>query len=182
MEAQSQSQSQSQIRLSLLRARETFDRRPSAALNEDSTAVATWCGGLSTRLSHPSMPQLGTDLPSAIGGADGNPSPGWYFRAGLASCMATSIAMDAAIQGIALTRLEVEAHTESDARGMLGTPGVPAGPLRCRLKVTLWAPDTPDAALRELVASAGSHSPMAEGVRHELDVGIDVELAPRPAA
>ena len=119
---------QSPIRLSLLRARETFEARPSAARQQDSAAVAVWNGGLSTRLLHPSAPTLGTDMPGALGGGGGLPSPGWYFRAGVASCMVTSIAMEAALQGITLTRLEVEAHSESDARGMLGTPGVPSGP------------------------------------------------------
>jgi hypothetical protein len=139
---------QSHIRLSLLRAREAFDRRPSAALQEDSAAIAVWNGRLSTHLLHPSVPELGTDMPSALGGGGGRPSPGWYFRAGVASCMVTSIAMEAALQGIALTRLEVEAHSESDARGMLGTAGVPSGPLRFWLKVAWGSPDASETALR----------------------------------
>lgn len=166
---------QSHIRQSLLRAREAFDRRPSAALHEDSTAVAVWNGSLSTQLLHPSASNLGTDMPAVLGGSGGHPSPGWYFRAGVASCMATSIAMEAAMQGIALTRLEVEAHSESDSRGMLGTAQVSAGPLRFWLKVALESPDAPEETLRELVALADSRSPMAQGVRREIEVELTVD-------
>ncbi|MES2633020.1 MAG: OsmC family protein [Pseudomonadota bacterium] len=171
---------QSNIRESLLRAREVLERKPSAALKEDSVAVASWNGSLSTRLQHPTVSPLTTEMPSALGGADG-PSPGWYFRAGVASCMATSIAMEAAVQGIALTRLEVQAHSESDARGMLGTPGVPAGPLRFWLKVGIESPDASDEQLRALVALADSRSPMAQGLRRGLPVELDVTIEPQPA-
>jgi uncharacterized OsmC-like protein len=171
---------QSHIRQSLLRARETLDRKPSAALHEDTPAVAVWSGGLATRLAHPSMPQLATEMPAALGGAGGQPSPGWYFRAGVASCLATSIAMEAALQGITLARLEVAAHSESDTRGMLGTAGVPAGPLRVWLKVAVESPDAPEAALRALVALAESRSPLAQGLRRALDVELDLDLQPPP--
>jgi uncharacterized OsmC-like protein len=169
-------ETQSHIRQSLLRAREAFDRRPSAALQDDSVAIAVWNGTLSTHLLHPSVPELGTDMPTALGGGGGHPSPGWYFRAGIASCMATSIAMEAALQGIALTRLEVEAHSQSDARGMLGTADVAAGPLRCWLKIALASPDASETALRTLVATADARSPMANGLRRELGVQIDIDL------
>ncbi|MET0544456.1 MAG: OsmC family protein [Variovorax sp.] len=167
---------QPHIRQSLLRARETFEARPSAAWKEDSPAVAVWNGGLSTRLVHPSASTLGTDMPSALGGGGDLPPPGWYFRAGVASCMATSIAMEAALQGITLTRLEVEAHSESDARGMLGTPDVPSGPQRFWLKVSLGSADASETALRALVASADSRSPMTQGMRRQLPVELEIAL------
>ncbi len=170
---------QLQIRETLLRARDAMQRKPSAALNEDSTAVAVWSGDLSTQVLHPSVSQLSTDMPSALGGT-GGPTPGWYFRAGVASCMVTSIAMEAALQGIPLTRLEVEAHSESDARGMLGTQGVPAGPLRFWLKVRIDSPGASDAQLRALVALADSRSPMTEGLRRGLPVALELELQPNP--
>jgi uncharacterized OsmC-like protein len=174
---------QSHIRTSLKRARETFERRPSAARQEDSPAIAVWTRGLSTRLLHPSLGlELSTDLPGVLGGGGNHPSPGWYFRAGVASCMVTSIAMEAAQQGITLTRLEVEAHSESDARGMLGTAGVPSGPLRCWLKVALESAVASDTVLRALVALADSRSPMVQGLRHEVPVDLEVTLQPQPVS
>jgi uncharacterized OsmC-like protein len=162
---------------SILRAREAFKRRPSAALQEDSPALAIWDGELGTRLSHPATATMCTDLPAALGGKGVAPSPGWYFRAGVASCMVTSIAMQAALRGIALQRLEVEARSESDARGMLGlAPEVPPGPLRFWLTVTLEAPDTSQDALRDLVDSAHACAPMSGALRGPLDVAVDVRL------
>ena len=174
-------ETQSHICSSLRRARETFDRRPSSARQQDAPAIAVWSGGLSTRLLHPSPAlELSTDLPGVLGGSGSHPSPGWYFRAGVASCLVTSIAMEAAQQGITLTRLEVEAHSESDARGMLGTAGVPAGPLRCWLKVAVESEEASETALRALVALADSRSPMAQGLRREVPVDLEVALLQPP--
>ncbi|WP_048438946.1 OsmC family protein [Caenimonas sp. SL110] len=171
---------QANIRESLIRARETLERKPSAALKEDSVAVAVWSGNLSTQLQHPSVTQLSTEMPTTLGGA-GGAAPGWYFRAGVASCMVTSIAMEAAVQGIALTRLEVQAHSESDARGMLGTEGVLAGPLRFWLKVAIESPGTSEAQLRALVALAASRSPLSQGLQRGLPIELEVDLQPQAA-
>ena len=168
----------SHIGACLSRACDAFKRRPSAALQEDSPAVAVWDGALGTKLSHAAMPSLRTDMPPAMGGDGAAPSPGWYFRAGVASCLVTSIAMQAAMRGIALKRVEVEARSESDARGMLGiAPEVPASPVRFWLTVTLEAHDTPQKALRDLVEAAHSHSPMSGALRSPIDVAIDLRLA-----
>ena len=56
------------IKECLDRVIDTFSRRPSAAMKEDSPATAMWNGGLSTRVLHPSMPQTGTDMPEVLGG------------------------------------------------------------------------------------------------------------------
>lgn len=161
----------------LARARITFGRRPSAAMQEDSSALAVWAGGLSANLSSDAMPMLRTDMPTALGGEGAAPSPGWYFRAGVASCLVTSIAMQAAMRGIALKRLEVQAHSESDARGMLGgAPEVPAGPIRVWMVVTLDAHDTPPETLRELVEAAHALSPMSDALRRPLDATVDLRL------
>lgn len=171
-----------EIQDALLRARETFERRPSSALHEDSVAVAVWQGGLGTALRHASVPELRTAMPAAFGGSGDAPSPGWYFRAGAASCLATSIAMHAALRGIALARLEVEAHSESDARGVLGTHGVSAGPARTWMEVTLDAPGSTAAELQAFVAEADAASPMADALRRSLPLSLRVRVASSQAA
>ena len=163
----------------LFRARDAFERRPAAALQEDSPALAIWDGALGAKLSHAAMSSLRTDMPAVLGGEGAAPSPGWYFRAGVASCMVTSIAMQAAMRGVKLKRVEVQANSESDARGMLGSaPGVPPEPLRFWLTVTLDAHDMPQDALRELVASAHAHAPMSGALMRPINVAVDL----RPAA
>ncbi|MBA2672510.1 OsmC family protein [Ramlibacter sp.] len=144
--------------------------------------MAIWEGGLATHLRQPGAPRPRTDMPGALGGGASAPSPGWYFRAGMASCMATSIALEAALHGIELTRLEVEAHSESDARGMLGSADVPSAPLRFWLKVSVESPHASEAALRALVAAADAHSPMVEAVRRPVAVEIDLQLRAVPGA
>jgi uncharacterized OsmC-like protein len=59
-------------------------------------------------------------MPSEVGGSGDQVTPGWLFRAGLASCAATRIAMAAAAEGIELATLEVRASSRSDTRGLLG--------------------------------------------------------------
>lgn len=164
------------IAQALLRARETFQRKPASALHEDVPAVARWQGGLGMQLQHPQGTTYPTGMPETLGGRGDAPSPGWFFRAGVASCTATCIAMEAAQRGIALTRLEVQAHSESDSRGLLGDPEVPAGPLRFRLQVSLEAPGTSEAQLRELVAAADARSPMASCLRQPPQIQLELRL------
>lgn len=168
--------SASVIRASLLRAGEAFSRRPSAALQEDSPATAVWTGGLSTRLLPPGRQQFGTDMPAVLGGDGEAPPPGWFFRAGVASCLATTIAMEACLRGVALARLEVKACSESDARGMLGVASVPAGPVRCWLIVKVEAEGATHESLREMVESAHSRAPMASALRAAIDVPFELHV------
>jgi hypothetical protein len=115
----------------LSRASNAFEGRPSAAVQEDSPAVAVWDGALGTKLMHSAMPELRTDIAVSLGGDGAGRSAGWYFRGGVASCMVTSIAMLAPMRRIAMKRVEVQACRVSDARGMLGmSPKVLPGPLR----------------------------------------------------
>ena len=146
-------------------------------MKEDSPATAMWNGGLSTRVLHPSIPQTGTDMPEVLGGKGEAPPPGWFFRAGVASCMVTSIAMEASLRGVALKRLEVQACSESDARGMFGiSVGGPVAPLRCWLVVKLEADGAPDEILRDIVSTAHSRAPMSSALRSSIDVPLELHL------
>lgn len=160
------------IRDSLLRAIDVFEQKPAAAHGEDSPARVVWTGGLATRLLPEKPAVLQTDMPATLGGGETAPTPGWFFRAGVAACMTTTIAMHAALRGIALKRLEVVAHSETDARGLLfvGTE-VPSGPQRVWLDVTLEA-DASDDAIAGLLAVADAHAPMSGALRRPLDVTL----------
>ena len=57
-----------------------------------------------------------TDMTKTVGGDEAAPSPGWRFRAALAACDATLVAMEAARAGVKLTRLEVSVESNSDFR------------------------------------------------------------------
>lgn len=163
-----------QIRESVQRVVDALGRQAPAA-KADPPVRAVWKGGLLVQLVSDKPQALLTDMPAALGGEDQAPPPGWYFRAGAASCLASTIAMHAAVRGVALRRLEVEARSESDARGLLGcADGVPPGPQRMWLDVVIEADGADPQALQELVAYADAHAPMSGALRRPLDVSCRI--------
>src|SRR5207237_8676785 len=104
------------------------------------------------------------------------PSPGWLFRAALASCEATLIAMKAAADGIELDRLDVTVDSESDDRGILGIDeAVPAGPLSIRIRVRIEAADTPAARPRATAGWGLHHCPVDDAARRAVPVNVEIE-------
>ena len=112
------------------RVESVLQRRPTTGIHDDTPAAARWQSGLRVVASHANGTQMLTDMPTELGGSGDKVTPGWLFRAGLASCLATCIAMDAATEGIELASLEVLATSRSDLRGLLGMAdgtGAPVG-------------------------------------------------------
>jgi len=86
------------------------------------------------------------------------------------------IAMRAAVLGIQLSRLEVAVDSESDDRGILGLDdGVPAGPLRIRVRVRLASPDATESELRKIVDWGDRHCPVSDAARRSIEITVDVE-------
>lgn len=166
------------------RARSVFERRPQAAVSENSVATASWTTGLRTEVRDPYGRVFHTDLPEELGGTNEAPTPGWFFRAGLTSCAATSILMAAADAGVQLDQLVVTIHSVSDARGLLAMPGeqgeaITAAPLDMTLGVTISSPQADDARLRELVAQAMTQSPIPCVVQVATPLAFEVNVAER---
>ena len=63
---------------------------------------------------------MATDLPSELGGTGDAFTPGWLWRAALSSCLATRIVMAAAVDGIDLGSVEVQASSRLEATVPLG--------------------------------------------------------------
>jgi uncharacterized OsmC-like protein len=106
----------------------------------------------------------------AMGGNASDPNPGWYFRAALASCCATVIAMRAARLGINLSKLEVAVESEGDARGILGLDDrISAGMSGLRTKVQIAVDNAGPEQLEELVRWSDEHSPVVCTVRRQLE-------------
>lgn len=168
--------STSRIREAIAATSESLSEKPELARGETTAAVATLEEDLSFRVTGSSGELVRTDMPSGVGGRDTTPQPGWLMRAGLASCTATCIAMNAAQRGIDLSRLEVAVSGQVDKRGMLGieddvSPGM--SPLRLHVKID--APNASEEELRELVRWGRAHSPVActdlSAVEVEIQVG-----------
>lgn len=169
------------VAAAMQRAQAVFQRRPAAAVDDDSVAKAIWGGGTRIVASHANGTQVSTDMPSELGGTGDRVTPGWLFRAGIASCSATAIAMVAASEEIELTALEVQASSRSDARGLLGmteSDGKPvyAGARDVRLHVRIAASNASSEHLRALVGKSLRRSPTGATIEHANTVTVHIDV------
>ena len=164
------------------RVKTVLERRPDMGLHDDAHATATWKGGTRIVATHANGKQIATDMPQEFSGTGDQVTPGWLFRAGLASCAATTIAMTAAERGIELTTLEVKADSRSDARGFLRMEEpdgslVAAGPCDLRVTVRIAASNAPAEQLRALVDEGLGCAPISNAVANANPIAVDVEIA-----
>jgi uncharacterized OsmC-like protein len=164
------------------RAEEVFRRKPAAAVHDDSSATSSWHGGTRIMVAHPNGTQIASDMPSELGGTGDRITPGWLFRAGIASCAATTIAMTAAANGIELVTLEVQVTSRSDSRGLLGMSEpdgkrVSAGPRDYGLAVRVAAPGVTPERLRAIVDEGLLRSPMQHALKSAMPLTLRIEVA-----
>jgi uncharacterized OsmC-like protein len=151
---------------------------PDEARYTDSQAVATIEEGLRCRVTGPDGASVVTDMPPSVGGGGSAPSAGWLFRASMASCIATVIAMRAAQQGVELSGLEVTVDSESDDHGILGMDDdVPAGPLSVRVGVRISSPDAEPDRLRAIAEWGADHCPVCDATRRAVPMTRQIETA-----
>jgi uncharacterized OsmC-like protein len=102
------------------------------------------------------------------------------FRAALASCDATFIALRAAQVGIKLTTLEVIVEGDPDDISTLGFLGIddsiPAGESGLRLIFRIGADNATPERLRELVKWIEDHSPVGDSVSRAIPIRVDVKV------
>ena len=154
-----------EIDIAVKRVMAALQRRPEIGIHANPNAVAQWESGTRVVTRSPDGTKVTTDMPKEIGGTGDQVSPGWLFRAGIASCAATSITIAAASEGIDLTVLQVRAESRSDVRGLLGMSepnGAPvyAGLFDIELHVAIAANGTTPESLSSLVESCLAHSPI----------------------
>jgi uncharacterized OsmC-like protein len=147
---------------------------PDAATGTDAAATAVREDGLRFRVEGPKG-DVTTDMSESVGGGATAPTPGWLLRAALASCDATTVAMEAARAGVELTDLKVSVESESDFRGVLGVDdSVNPGPIAVRVRIELAAPHATADELRAIVQRAESHSPVRDALMRELDMTTEM--------
>ncbi len=143
----------------------------------DTWAKATLEEGLHFRIVDANANAVFSDMPASVGGGGAAPSPAWLMRAGLASCAATLIAIQAAREGLQLTQLEVLVDSESDDYGILGMDSsVPAGPLSVKVKVRIAAKGANETKLREIVKWGVEHCPVADAIQRAVPMSTEVEI------
>jgi uncharacterized OsmC-like protein len=170
-----------EIAAAMRRVESVLKRRPEAGLHEDAPAIARWESGTRVVSSNTNGTKLMTDMPTELGGSGDQVTPGWLVRAGLASCLATRIAMGAAVAGFELAMLEVSASSRSDARGLFGMPeasGVPvcAGPQDMQVFVRIAAPGVSPVQLRALIEESNRCSPVSAALRDAVPITLLIEM------
>jgi uncharacterized OsmC-like protein len=169
-----------EIAAAMQRVEAVLKRRPEAALHDDAPAIARWESGTRVVSSHGNGTRLLTDLPTELGGSGDQVTPGWLVRAGLASCLATRIAMGAAAAGFELTTLEVSASSRSDARGIFGmleVSGAPvgAGPRDVQVFVRIAAAGVSPERLRILIEESDRCSPVSAALRDVVPITLRID-------
>lgn len=166
-----------QVREAIQTLARVLAEQPHKARSKNPAATAVLEEGLRFRISGPNGETASTDMPIALGGKASAPAPSWLFRASLASCTATVIAMRAAQLGLTLDALTVSVSSESDVRGLLGTDEKVSAALdSMRLHVRIGAAGASPGQLREIVSWADSHSPIACTARGAQSTAFEVEV------
>lgn len=155
------------------RAKAVFVERPAFARKANPSANAILNDGLRFEITGPAGERAVTDMPSLMGGEGLSPSPGWFLRASMASCTGTAIAMRAAVLGIALDKLEVSVHSESDACGLLGLGDTSAALSNMKMEVK-GAGGATAQQLEELVQWAEAHSPVNCTLRSSPPIELEI--------
>jgi uncharacterized OsmC-like protein len=169
------------IAAAVQRVESVLQRRPATGIHDDAPATARWQTGLRVVACHANGTEILTDMPTELGGSGDKTTPGWLFRAGLASCLTTRIAMDAATAGIDLAALEVLVTSRSDLRGLFGmadSMGVPvgAGPNEIQIQVRITAAGVSAERLRLLVEGSNRCSPISAAAREAVPVALRIEV------
>ena len=165
------------IRSALQDAIGYLTENPADARATDSFATATIEDGLRCKVQGADGEPIYTDMVTSVGGNNTAPSPGWMFRAATASCVATLIAMKAALDDVALGNVEVTVDSESDDQGILGIDqNVPAGPLSVRVRVKMDSNGADPEALRQMVSWAHDHCPLCDLTKREIPITLETEI------
>ncbi len=164
------------IRESIEMAVQYLSEHPEEALYTDSFARATLGEALQVRVDGPDGEHIDTDMPRGVGGMGQKPTPGWLFRASIASCVASTVGMELAREGLAPTTLEVEVDSRSDDRGILGMESsVPVGPLSIRIRIRAAAEGVDDDRLRQIVDRGARRCPVGDAAQRAVDVELEIE-------
>ena len=140
-------------------------------------ATARLLDGLRCEVTGPNGERLYTDMPAPMGGNASAPNPGWFMRAALASCTATTIAMRAAKLGVELTMLEVTSTSSADQRGILGLDDkISAGFATITIHVKIGANNLSPEQLRELADWGDRHSPVGCTARNSPRYALEIEI------
>lgn len=97
--------------------------------------------------------RIALDMPTAIGGSDEGPSPGYFGRAAICGCLAIGIKMTAARENLCLDLVRVGIEQDFDMRGLLAMEGANAAPGDTRIAIEISSSE-PEPQVRLMVDRA----------------------------
>jgi uncharacterized OsmC-like protein len=165
------------IRESIESAVGYLSEHPDEARYTDSVARARLGESLRVDVEGPDGERIVTDMPRGVGGMGEHPTPGWLLRAAIASCVAATVAMEAAKEGIDLISLDVEVDSESDDRGILGMdPDTHAGPSSMSIRISATAREVDPHRLRDIVANGADRCPVCDATKRAVEVSVEIAV------
>lgn len=122
--------------------------------------------------------KLTAGMPASFGGDEEAPTPGVFGRAAFGSCLAIGYAMWAARLEIPIESLEVEVHSDFDARGELGAAAdVRPGHTAIRYIVRITS-DATDDRIRQCLDTADAHSSWRDNLLNPVPMVREVQISP----
>ena len=128
------------------------------------------------------FPPLVVDEPPSLGGSDKGMNPVEMVLAALGTCQEIMYAAFAAMLGVQLDEVKVEARGNLDLRGLFSMdPAVRAGFTKVSFDVTLRSP-ADEATLGKIVELVQAHCPVLDSLQRPVEVSATVAInggAPR---
>jgi uncharacterized OsmC-like protein len=155
-------------------------------------ARSSWLRGTKALVEVGTMQALGQDLfprtrrfvimtddPDVLGGVDSGPTPAETLLAGLAGCVTSGIAANAALFEVSLDAIAIEMEADIDLRGVLGhDKSVRNGISDIRYTVTIQSP-APEEKVRKCKETIDRKSPVRDTIANPVNVTAQFVYKPR---
>lgn len=163
----------SHAREAQLRAIAIYENRPERAqvVHRGTAEVREGLGCIYEQGGH----RLSVDMPVAIGGSNEAPSPGYFGRAAVCSCLAIGIKMTATRENVQLDAVRVGIEQDWDNRGVLAMEGASPVPSDTRIAIDISSPEA-DEKVRALVARSLAKDPWFLALRDAQPVNSAVSV------
>lgn len=162
-----------ELRAKQQRMIDIYTKRPSAALSTIA-ASAVVGEGLRCDFSEGDSSVV-VDMPKALGGGPAGPTPGFYARAGLCSCVAIGIKLTAIRGGLDFRQIAVDVEVDFDDGALLGLGERSAAPLETRVSIAIET-DASEAETETVVDTALRSDPWFLALRDAQTVTTELTL------
>jgi len=123
-----------------------------------------------------------SDEPTELSGTDAAPGPVEALMYATGSCIAATVAANAALRGVKLTRLEVALESDLDLHGFFALDeGVRPGLGELRARITLAGDADPD-TLREIARLGYQYSPVRDSVENGVTMEPEIVVTTQPSS